>query len=47
MENYAGYSDEYIKYLELLAKEYPTQEATFTEIINLQAIVKSSICRLS
>ena len=39
MENYAGYSDEYIKYLELLAKEYPTQEATFTEIINLQAIV--------
>ena len=39
MENYAGYSDEYIKYLELLSKEYPTQEATFTEIINLQAIV--------
>ena len=39
MGNYAGYSDEYIKYLELLAKEYPTQESTFTEIINLQAIV--------
>ncbi|WP_307973650.1 fructose-1,6-bisphosphatase [uncultured Megasphaera sp.] len=38
-ENYQGYSDQYIRYLELLAKEYPTQAATFTEIINLQAIV--------
>jgi fructose-1,6-bisphosphatase-3 len=28
-----------LRYLELLSKEYPTQAATFTEIINLQAII--------
>ena len=39
MESYELYTPEYVRYLELLAKEYPTQEATFTEIINLQAIV--------
>ena len=27
------------KYLELLAREFPTREATVTEIINLQAIL--------
>ena len=32
------FSDQYLRYLELLSKEYPTQEETFTEIINLQAI---------
>ena len=36
---YDTYSAEYLRYLELLAKDYPTQAATFTEIINLQAIV--------
>lgn len=39
METYDTYSPEYLRYLELLSKEYPTQAATFTEIINLQAIV--------
>lgn len=39
MGAYETYSPEYLRYLELLAKEYPTQAATFTEIINLQAIV--------
>lgn len=39
METYDIYSPEYLRYLELLSKEYPTQAATFTEIINLQAIV--------
>ena len=39
METYDTYSPEYFRYLELLSKEYPTQAATFTEIINLQAIV--------
>ena len=33
------YSPEYLRYLELLSKEYRTQAETFTEIINLQAIV--------
>ncbi|MCQ2374173.1 MAG: fructose-1,6-bisphosphatase, partial [Phascolarctobacterium sp.] len=32
-------SPEDMQYLELLAKEFPTQAATFTEIINLQAIL--------
>lgn len=32
-------SSEDMQYLELLAKEFPTQAATFTEIINLQAIL--------
>ena len=39
MGTYDTYSAEYLRYLELLAKDYPTQAATFTEIINLQAIV--------
>lgn len=39
METCKTYSPQYVRYLELLAKEYPTQAATFTEIINLQAIV--------
>lgn len=34
-----AYTPDYLRYLELLAREYPTQAATFTEIINLQAIV--------
>ena len=38
-EGVASYSEEQVRYLELLAKAYPTQAATFTEIINLQAIV--------
>ena len=38
-ESIASYTPERLRYLELLAKEYPTQAATFTEIINLQAIV--------
>jgi len=40
METYDTYSPEYLRYLELLSKEYPTQAATFTEIINLRL----SIC---
>ena len=32
-------TEEHRKYLELLAREFPTQEATVTEIINLQAII--------
>ena len=32
-------TEEHRKYLELLAREFPTQEATITEIINLQAII--------
>ena len=32
-------TEEHEKYLELLAREFPTQEATITEIINLQAII--------
>ena len=39
METFGQYDEQYLRYLELLAKEYPTQAATFTEIINLQAIV--------
>lgn len=39
METCKNYSPQYVRYLELLAKEYPNQAATFTEIINLQAIV--------
>ena len=39
METCKTYSPQYVRYLELLAKEYPNQAATFTEIINLQAIV--------
>ena len=39
METYGQYDAQYLRYLELLAKEYPNQAATFTEIINLQAIV--------
>ena len=34
METYDTYSPEYLRYLELLSKEYPTQAATFTEIIS-------------
>ncbi len=33
------YTPEELRYLALLAKDYPTQAATFTEIINLRAIV--------
>ena len=32
-------TEEHRKYLELLAREFPTQEATVTEIVNLQAII--------
>ena len=32
-------TEEHRKYLELLAREFPNQEATVTEIINLQAII--------
>ena len=32
-------TEEHRKYLELLAREFPTQEDTVTEIINLQAII--------
>ena len=32
-------TEDHRKYLELLAREFPTQEATITEIINLQAII--------
>ena len=32
-------TEEHGKYLELLAREFPTQEATITEIINLEAIL--------
>ena len=39
MGNIGGFSDEYIRYLELMAEKYPTQQATYTEIINLQAII--------
>ena len=39
METCEKYSPEYLRYLELLSKEYKTQAETFTEIINLQAIV--------
>ena len=39
LDNFEKYTPEYIKYLELLSREYPTQEDTFTEIINLQAII--------
>ena len=39
METCKDYSPQYVRYLELLSKEYPNQAATFTEIINLQAIV--------
>ena len=39
MEKQTVYTPEYLRYLELLSREYPTQDATFTEIINLQAIV--------
>ncbi len=39
MENYKEFSDQYLRYLELLSEKYPTQQATYTEIINLQAIV--------
>jgi fructose-1,6-bisphosphatase-3 len=38
MDNLGEFSDQYLKYLALLAKEYPTTQATYTEIINLQAI---------
>jgi fructose-1,6-bisphosphatase-3 len=33
------FSAEQVKYLELLSQSFPTQQATFTEIINLQAII--------
>lgn len=39
METCKDYSPQHVRYLELLSKEYPNQAATFTEIINLQAIV--------
>jgi len=39
MKNEEEFSAEYLKYLELLSQSFPTQQATFTEIINLQAIV--------
>lgn len=39
MKTCKDYSPQYVRYLELLSKEYPNQAATFTEIINLQAIV--------
>lgn len=39
MKREGSYSPEYLRYLELLSKDYPNQAATFTEIINLQAIV--------
>ena len=32
-------TEEHRKYLELLAREFPNQEATVTEIINLQALI--------
>ena len=34
-----NWSEEHKKCLELLARQFPTQEATVTEIINLQAII--------
>ena len=34
LDNFEKYTPEYIKYLELLSREYPTQEDTFTEIIS-------------
>ena len=39
MKREGEYPAEYLRYLELLSKDYPTQAATYTEIINLQAIV--------
>lgn len=38
MEQYQEFSEQYLKYLQLLAQQYPTPQATYTEIINLQAI---------
>ena len=32
-------NEEHRRYLEILARQFPTQEATVTEIINLQAII--------
>jgi len=38
MDYNGQFSSQYLKYLRLLAHEFPTRQATFTEIINLQAI---------
>ena len=39
IDNNEEFSEQYLKYLELLSEKYPTKQATYTEIINLQAIV--------
>lgn len=39
MNSCKKYSPEYLRYLELLSKDYKSQAETITEIINLQAIV--------
>ncbi|UEA45564.1 fructose-bisphosphatase class III [Collinsella stercoris] len=37
--NTSGRTDQSLKYLRLLSQQFPTQQAVFTEIINLQAIL--------
>jgi fructose-1,6-bisphosphatase-3 len=39
MDTFFNFSEEYLQYLKLLAREYPTKQATFTELINLMAIL--------
>lgn len=40
--NTSGRTDQSLKYLRLLSQQFPTQQAVFTEIINLQAILNLS-----
>ena len=39
MDTFYKFSDDYFQYLKLLAREYPTKQDTFTELINLMAIL--------
>ena len=39
VDTFFNFSDDYFEYLKLLAREYPTKQDTFTELINLMAIL--------
>lgn len=42
MDTFYNFSDDYFEYLKLLAKEYPTRQDTFTELINLDGYLASA-----
>ena len=47
MKRKKSFSQEELRYLKLLAQQYPTVQAASSEIINLQAILNLSLIHIS